>query len=597
MEIQGSNMLRTNSVLFKSFSLGTSSSDGTHRIQIRGTYMLASLLQELSLAKAENRKFMALEEWKLTEDPVHRLDRMIKEVYWDSLTRCLDEFGIELAAQDSKASDTRPRIYVPRGAPEQFAYYEKIAHHRPDLGLDVQWLPEGEITAEFIKSLNHKPGMLALEMDFIQEEDSIGRKVPKGLPFIVPGGRFNELYNWDACFCTLGMLESHPHVVKSMIRHFVFEIKHYGKVLNANRSYYLGRSQPPFLTELATRTYYATRYEPGAKQLFQLAILAAIKEYHNLWMAEPRHDKLSGLSRYRPIGLGFPPECEPEHFAHVLKPYAVKYQLSVNEVKDAYDNGDIHEPDLDEFCLHDRAARESGHDTSKRTENAAANNATIDLNCLLYRYETDIAHAIRTEFDDRLEVPAAFCTPGQEAGRLESSSIWDRRARKRKLLIDKFMWNEDQGLYYDYDTVKRKQSDYESATSFWALWCGVASPRQAALLVEKGLPRFECAGGLSSGTQSSRGPVSAEHPQKQWDYPHGWAPHQVLAWDGLKRYGYHEEAERLIYRWLHMITRISADYNGTVVEKYDVTQLDRAHKVGAEYGNQGLAFQGVPQGG
>lgn len=559
--------------------------------------MLANLLEELSLAKAENRRFMTLEGWKLTENPVNRLDRMIKELHWDSLTRNMDEFGIELAAPDPKAPGSCPRIYIPRGVPEQFAYYEKIAQKRPGLGLDVQWLPEGEITAEFIKSLNGKPGILALEMEVLSEVDSTGQKMLRGLPFIVPGGRFNELYNWDSCFCTLGMLDSHPQIVKSMIRHFIFEIKHYGKVLNANRSYYLGRSQPPFLTDLAVRTYHATRYESDAKELFRLAILAAIKEYHNLWMAEPRYDNVSGLSRYRPIGLGFPPECEPEHFTHILKPYAVKYKMGVNEFKEAYDNGEINEPDLDEFCLHDRAARESGHDTSKRTENAAANNATIDLNCLLYRYETDIAYALRTEFNDRLEVPAAFCAAGQKAGRLESSSAWDRRARKRKLLIDKFMWNEDQGLYYDYDTVKREQCDYETATSLWALWCGVASPRQAALVVERGLPRFECAGGLSVGTQLSRGPISPDHPQKQWDYPHGWPPHQVLAWDGLKRYGYHEEAERLIYRWLHMITRIAADYNGTVVEKYDVTQLHRSHKVGAEYGNQGLAFQGVPQGG
>lgn len=583
--------------LLESFSLGTSSSDGSHRIQIRGTYMLANLLQELSLAKAANRKFINLEEWKLTEDPVHRLNRMIKDIFWDNLTRNMDESGIELAALDSKALNWCPRIYIPQGAPEQFAYYTKIAKKRPAWGLDVQWLPEGEITAEYIKSLNHKPGILALEMESIPGEGLSGETVLKGLPFIVPGGRFNELYNWDACFCTLGMLDSHPYVVKSMIRHFIFEIKHYGKILNANRSYYLGRSQPPFLTDLARRTYQATKYEFDAKELFRLAILAAIKEYHNLWMAEPRYDEVSGLSRYRPIGLGFPPECEPQHFAHVLKPYAVKYNMSVDEVKEAYDRGEIHEPDLDEFCLHDRAARESGHDTSKRTENAAANNATIDLNCLLYRYETDISFALRTEFDDRLEVPAAFCAPGQEEGRLESSSTWDRRARKRKSLIDRLMWNEKEGLYFDYDTAKRKQCDYESATSLWALWCGVASPRQASLLVARGLPRFECAGGLASGTQHSRGSTSAENPQKQWDYPHGWAPHQVLVWDGLKRYGYHEEAERLIYRWLHMVTRISSDYNGTIVEKYDVTQLHSSHKVGAEYGNQGLAFQGISQGG
>ena len=113
--------------------------------------------------------------------------------------------------------------------------------------------------------------------------------------------------------------------------------------------------------------------------------------------------------------------------------------------------------------------------------------------------------------------------------------------------------------------------------------------------MERGLPKFECAGGLSSGTEESRGANSASNPQKQWDYPYGWAPHQILAWDGLKKYGYHEEAERLIYRWLHMVTRVFADHNGTVVEKYNVAEYHSPHKVNAEYGNQGLDFKGVPQ--
>ena len=102
-------------------------------------------------------------------------------------------------------------------------------------------------------------------------------------------------------------------------------------------------------------------------------------------------------------------------------------------------------------------------------------------------------------------------------------------------------------------------------------------------------------GGLSSSTETSRGPINATNPQKQWDYPNGWAPHQILAWSGLIKYGYHEEAERLAYRWLHMIIKIFVDFNGTVVEKYDVTQLKSSHRVGAEYGNQGLKFKYAPE--
>ena len=489
---------------------------------------------------------------------MHRLDRLIRTSWWNNLTRSYDASGIVAAASDGVITDSPPRIYIPYGAPEQHAYYSNIARENPDLGLEVQWLPEGDVTASFIKSLNDKPGVLALEMD---RDPTTG--VLRSLPFIVPGGRFNELYNWDSCFCAISMITTHLEVVKSILRHFVFETIHYGKILNANRSYYLGRAQPPFLTDLALRVYRATLHEPGSKDLLRHAILAAMKEYYNYWMKPPRLDAVSGLTRYRPIGFGLGPETPAHEFAHILTPYAKKYSMTVKEVGRAYTDGEIQEDDLDRFYLHDRALRESGHDTTKRLEGVCADLGTIDLNCLLYRYETDIADTIRTVFDDFLVVPATFCAPGQIADRVESSAAWDRAARKRKMLIDKHCWNEAKGSYFDYNTVTNTQTDFEYVTCLWPLWCGVASPHQAALLVEKALPKFECVGGLSTSTEHPRGPISETNPPRQWDYPFGWAPHQILAWDGLKKYGYHEDAERLAYKWLHMITKVFVEYNGT----------------------------------
>ena len=510
------------------------------------------------------------------------------------MTRTIDAAGIAKAALDPKNQDTPGslrRIYVPSSSPEQYSYFMELSNHNPSLHLDVQWLPPGDPAPEFIHGLDHKPGLLALEM--INDVAAPGGM--RGLPFIVPGGRFNELYNWDSALCAWGMLESHTHVVKAIIRHFAFEIEHYGKVCNANRSYYLGRAQPPFLTDLALRTYRATRHETDAKELLRLAILAAIKEYHNYWMTPPRYDEATGLTRYRPIGAGFPPECEDTQFTHVLGPYAQKYGLSIAEITTKYNAGEIQEPELDEYCLHDRAVRECGHDNSNRVEGVCANLGTIDLQCLLYKYETDIAHAIRSQFDDHLQIPAAFCAQGQVPDRFESSASWDRAAMKRKKLIDKYCWDETASLYFDYNTLMKRRSDHETVTAFWALWCGVASPHQAVKMVEKGLPRFEHVGGLSATTERSRGSIDEAHPQKQWDFPHGWPPHQMLAWEGLKKYGYHEEAERLVYKWLHMVTKVFVDYNGTVVEKYDVTRSHAAHKVDAEYGNQGLNFKFAPQ--
>ena len=566
----------------------------SQEIYIKGNYALANLLQELFLAKQRGEKYLAIKSDQLTQDPVHRLERLIQQHWWNNLTRTIDANGIAKAALDPKtnvAEVSTRRVYIPFDAPEQFFYFTKIAEDYPSLHLDVQWLPGGELTSAFIHSLDSKPGLLALEM----EEAADAKGGLKGLPFIVPGGRFNELYNWDSAFCAWGMLKSHTSLVKSIIRHFSFEIKYYGKICNANRSYYLGRAQPPFLTDLALRTYRATQHEPDSKDCLRQAILAAIKEYHCYWMTPPRYDEVTGLNRYRPVGAGFPPECEPTHFNHIVAPYAQKYNLSVTEVIQKYNDGEIQEPDLDTFCLHDRAVRECGHDTSNRVEGVCADLGTIDLQCLLYKYEMDIAFAIRHEFNDSLQIPTTFCTPDQIADRVETSAVWDRAAEKRKQLIDKYCWNEEKGLYFDYNTRTMEQSDHETVTSLWALWSGVASPQQASALVEKGLPKFECVGGLSSTTEKSRGPIDDAHPQKQWDFPHGWAPHQMLTWEGLRQYGYHEEAERLIYRWLHMVIKVFVDHNGTVVEKYTVTTLDAPHKVDAEYGNQGLDFRYAPQ--
>ncbi|CAI4254469.1 CIC_collapsed_G0001880.mRNA.1.CDS.1 [Saccharomyces cerevisiae] len=100
-------------------------------------------------------------------------------------------------------------------------------------------------------------------------------------------------------------------------------------------------------------------------------------------------------------------------------------------------------------------------------------------------------------------------------------------------------------------------------------------------------------GGLVACTEKSRGPISIDRPIRQWDYPFGWAPHQILAWKGLSAYGYQQVATRLAYRWLYMITKSFVDYNGMVVEKYDVTRGTDPHRVDAEYGNQGADFKGV----
>lgn len=539
------------------------------------------------------RESIILDEARLNENPVSRLSRLIRTEFWHNLTRNIDGDNIEIAGKDPKdwTDDPRPRIYIPRGAPEQFEYYTQVAKDRPDIRLDVCWLPH-EITPQSVKDMNSKPGLLAVEMDVIIDEKT-GNKKMAGVPFVVPGGRFNELYGWDSYMETLGLIPSgRVDLAKAMVRNFCFCIKHYGKILNANRSYYLCRSQPPFLTDMTLRVYAVIKHEEGAKDFLKTAYLAAIKEYYSVWMSDPRLDRKTCLSRYRPEGLGVPPETEPTHFLKIVEPHADKVGMTFEDYVQAYNDGKIKNEALDEYFLHDRAVRESGHDTTVRLEFVCANMATIDLNALLYKYEKDIATVIKTAFDDRLPIPAEFCVNGMRPGHVETSSVWERRAKARRLAISKYLWNEQRGMFMDYDTVNETQSDYESATTFWALWAGLATPKQAEAMVTIALPKLEQLGGLSAGSKFVHA-SGLESPNRQWDYPYGWAPQQMLAWTGLKRYNYNDEAERLAYKWLHMMTKAFVDFNGVVVEKYNVCEGRAPHKVDAEYGNQGLDFKGV----
>ncbi|KAF7313207.1 Trehalase [Mycena kentingensis (nom. inval.)] len=589
----------------KLMALGTATSNGFKTFDIRGTYMLSNLLQELALARDHNRKRIVLDEARLTENPVDRLSRMIRNSFWHALTRRIDGDGLEIICADPKNRTGRvnPRIYVPYGEPAMAEYYRQVARDKPHLNLDVQVLPQKPDDPAFVKSLNSKPGILALAMKSVDG-------TLKGIPFIVPGARFNELYNWDSYFITLGLLvDGQVSMAQGMVDHFIFEIKHYGKILNGSRSYYLCRTQPPFLTDMALQIYnQLDRSDLAANRAWlKRAIQAAIKEYHTIWVAEPRMDLKTGLSRFRPDGLGIPPETEATHFTHILEPYAHKHGLSVLEFSEKYNAGTLSEPELDEYFLHDRAVRESGHDTTYRFEKRCANLGTIDLQSLLFKYEMDIGTAIREVFDDELDMeedfglapfpptPEAYALKERQSSvaRPQSSTEWFARAEWRRSIIDKYLWNEGKGLYFDYDTQKETQILYESVTSLWPLWAGCASEEQAWALVTKSLKKFEVLGGLVSGTEESRGKISLDRPNRQWDYPYAWPPHQIMAWVGLERYGYLDEAQRLAYRFLYMMTTAFVDFNGVVPEKFDAVRL--SHLVDAEYGNQGIDFKMVPR--
>lgn len=259
-------------------------------------------------------------------------------------------------------------------------YYQDVAKKKPELGLIVEILPPlNELTSEYTRDLNDRPGLLALAMreeeveveveedgELVQDDGAKGssgqsdtvaadpsdtlkavsnqdevtgsrattptgsnptskpkktkkEKQLRGIPFIVPGARFNELYNWDSYFISLGLVvDNMVDMAKGTVDHFIFEIEHYGKILNGNRTYYLMRSQPPFLTDMALQVYSRLEAKDEKEELenknwLKGAIRAAIKEYHTVWMSKPRRDDKTGLSRFRPEGLGVPPETEASH--------------------------------------------------------------------------------------------------------------------------------------------------------------------------------------------------------------------------------------------------------------------------------------------
>lgn len=568
----------------KVLPIPTANSGGYNTREIRGTYQLSNLLQELTLAQRFGRKTIVLDEERLTENPVDRLHRLISKEFWNSLTRRIDIDMIDTIARDPKhrSTDRRPRIYIPADLPEQFEYYTEIAKAKPELDLQIEYLP-AKITPEYVKSLNKKPGLLALALRETGETDILERY--QGVPYVVPGGRFNELYGWDSYMESLGLLvDGKPELAKGMVENFCFEIHHYGKILNANRTYFLSRSQPPFLTDMTLKVYNKIKHDKGSSNFLRTAFKSAIKEYRTVWTSEPRLDKKTGLSRYRPDGVGIPPETEACHFYNLLMPYAEKYKVSFDEFQELYNNGKVKEPALDEYFMHDQGVRESGHDTTYRLEGICGDLATVDLNSLLYKYEVDVAYVIKTYFGNRFEL---------DDGTIEVSETWQALAEQRRINVDKYLWNEKAGMYFDYNTKAEVQSTYESATTFWPMWSKLASDGQARRLIKDALPKFEMFGGLVSGTEESRGKIGLDRPNRQWDFPYGWAPQQMLAWDGMLNYGYTDICQRLVYRWLYMIIKAFVDYNGVVVEKYDVTNAGDSHRVDAEYGNQGLDFKGV----
>ncbi len=539
---------------------------------VKGTYHLSNLLQELVIAKNKGLSIAEIPLHFIEEFPAARVSRLIKNYFWDGLTRTMDEQGIEKLISDTKNETLTAQklpVYVPFNDELALTYYKKL---ESNLNIETVKLPLN-ISPQYVKSINKKPGILSLKLEIIDSKVN-------GVPFVVPGGRFNEMYGWDSYFESVGLLlDGKTQLAKAMADNFQYEIEHYGKILNANRSYYLTRTQPPFYSSLIKEVFEIT----NDLDWLNSHLKTAIKEYETVWMVEGKRLTENGLNRYLAEGIGMPPECEKGHFDSIFKPYAIAENTSLDDYIKAYDLETIKNTELDHYFVNDRSVRESGHDTSYRIEGNCADLNLVELNAFLYKYETDFADLIKQYFNNQFNYN----------GKTYSSEYWIDKAGIRKDKVNQFLWDEEKGLYLDFNFKTKTPSNFIAATTLTPLWSKMASQEQANRIVKYTLPLLIEKGGIAGCTQESRGEISVNRPARQWDYPNGWAPHQMLIWKGLINYGFIEEVQDIIYRWLYMITKNAVDYNGTIPEKYDV--VEATHKVFAEYGNVGTVFEYITQ--
>ncbi|MDA9551531.1 alpha,alpha-trehalase [Flavobacteriaceae bacterium] len=536
--------------------------------KVKGTYFLSNLLQELVLSKRNGNEFAQVPLERIEELPTVRISRLIKDYYWLGLTRTMDKQGIQKLLLDTKnnsLNSDKLRIYIPYKDVFAFKYYQHLENSLP---IEAIALPQ-KITPKFVKGLNNYPGILALKL--VSKNNEI-----TGVPFVVPGGRFNEMYGWDSYFESIGLIiDGKKDLAKAMADNFQYEIDYYGKILNANRSYYLTRTQPPFYTSLIQEVFKFTRDIDWLKSHLK----TAIKEYQTVWMVAGKRLTQNGLNRYFAEGIGMPPECEKGHFDSIIKPYADKHNISLEDYILKYNSGDIENKELNTYFIHDRSVRESGHDTSYRIEGICADLNPVELNALLYKYEMDFGYLTETYLNNSFE---SF-----------ESSFWYSAANKRAKRMHKYMWNEDKKQYFDFNYITKEQSYFESASNYSPLWAGIVNLETAQTMLQTLMQELKVKGGVVGSSKRSRGEISALRPERQWDYPNGWAPHQMMIWKGLLNYGFNKELQELIYRWLFMITKNAVDYNGTIPEKYNV--VTGSHKVFSEYGNVGTDFEYITQ--
>ncbi|WP_347003835.1 alpha,alpha-trehalase [Enterobacter roggenkampii] len=361
--------------------------------------------------------------------------------------------------------------------------------------------------------------------------------LPLPKPYVVPGGRFREVYYWDSYFTMLGLAESdHWDKISDMVDNFAYEIDTFGHIPNGNRSYYLSRSQPPFFSLmvelLATHDSDALKkYRPQME-----------KEYA-YWM--------DGVDALQP-GQANKRVVKLDDGA-VLNRYwddrdTPRPESWLDDVNTAKSNPNR---PATEIYRDLRSAAASGWDFSSRWMDDPQKLGTIrttsivpvDLNALMFKMEKLLARA------------------SQESGDAASASKYETLATARQKAIESHLWNDKEGWYADYDLKSKKVRNQLTAAALFPLYVKAAAQDRAEKVAVATSSRLLKPGGIATTTVNSG---------QQWDAPNSWAPLQWVAAEGLQNYGQEKVSMDVTWRFLKNVQH-TYDREKKLVEKYDVS--------------------------
>jgi alpha,alpha-trehalase len=402
----------------------------------------------------------------------------------------------------------------------------------------------------------HIRGLWAVLTRAADSADARSTLIPLPNPYVVPGGRFREVYYWDSFFTMLGLVESgRVDLVRNMLDNFANLIATVGDIPNGNRTYYLGRSQPPFFAAMvglyakATDTTQALRYLP------------ALEAEHAFWMNGA--DRLKPGQAYRRVVMMPEGVALNRYWDDLPGPRPESYRADFQVAQALPDSMRA------QFYRNARAAAESGWDFSSRWMRDPSDLKSlettelipVDLNSLMYNAERTIA-ALRSFRKG----------PGDSA----VAAQYNRDAERRRQSLLTAAYEPGDGYFYDvrWRTWERV-TDRPTLAAASVLFFGLAEPFQAVSVANKLEHDFLKPGGF----------VTTKIPSgQQWDAPNGWPPLEWMTMEGLRRYGGVALANKARDRWL-ALNRRTYRTTGRMVEKYDVVDLSR-RAGGGEYALQ-----------